>query len=54
MGGEEDRAILDATRRTVTFEHRWWMRTSLWIALAALTIVGLRVAWYLRSRRVST
>jgi len=54
MGGEEDRAILDASRRTVTFEHRWWMRTSLWITVAALTIVGLRVVWYLLSRRVST
>jgi hypothetical protein len=50
MGGDEDRAVLDASRRTVTFEHRWWMRTSLWITFAALTIVGLRVAWYLRSR----
>jgi hypothetical protein len=52
MGGEEERAVLDASRRTVTFEHQWWTRTSLWITLAALAIVGLRIAWYWRARRI--
>jgi hypothetical protein len=52
MGGEEERAILDASRRTVTFERRWWMQTSLWLTAVALVIVGLRVAWFLRSRSV--
>ena len=51
MAGGDDRAILDASRRTITFEHRWWTRTSLWLTLAALAIVGLRVAWFLRARR---
>jgi hypothetical protein len=50
MGGVEEQAILDASRRSVTFEHHWWTRTSLWLTVAALTIVGLRVGWFLRSR----
>src|SRR5262249_16412834 len=41
MAGAEDRAILDASRRTVTFEHQWWRRTSLWITLAALAIIAM-------------
>ena len=50
FGGEEKRAILDASRPSVTFEHRWWTRTSFWLTIAALVIVGLRVAWFLRSK----
>ena len=51
LGGSEERAVLDAAHSTVTFEHRWWMRTSLWLTLAAVVIIGLRAAWFLRSRR---
>jgi hypothetical protein len=50
FGGQEERAILDAARPSVTFEHRWWTPTSLWLTVAALVIVGLRVAWFLRSK----
>jgi hypothetical protein len=49
--GVEQRAILDAAHRTVTFEFRRWTRTSIWLTVAALAIVGLRVGWFLRSRR---
>jgi hypothetical protein len=53
-GGVEQRAILDAAHRTVTFEFRRWTRTSIWLTVAALTIVGLRVGWFLRSHRGRT
>jgi hypothetical protein len=52
--GVEQRAILDAAHDTVTFEFRRWTRTSIWLTVAALAIVGLRVGWFLRSRRGST
>ena len=52
--GVEQRAILDASHHTVTFEFRRWTRTSIWLTVAALAIVGGRVGWFLRSRRRST
>jgi hypothetical protein len=52
MGGVEQRAILDAVHPTVTFEFGRWTRTSIWLTVAALAIVGLRVGWFLRSRRI--
>ena len=51
IGGVEERAVLEAGHSTVTFEHRWWMRTSLWLTLAAVAIIGLRAAWFFRARR---
>lgn len=52
IGGVEEHAILDASHRTVTFEHRRWTRTGIWLTVAALLVVGVRVAWFLRVRRV--
>ena len=49
--GVEQRAILDASHHTVTFEFRRWTRTSIWLTVVALAIVGLRVGWFLRGRR---
>jgi len=51
--GVEQRAILDASHHTVTFEFRRWTRTSIWLTVAALAIVGVRVGWFLRTRRGS-
>src|SRR5262245_3561255 len=48
--GVEQRAILDASHRTVTFEFGRWTRTAIWLTVAAVLIVGLRVGWFLRSR----
>jgi len=50
-GGVEQRAILDAAHHTVTFEFRRWTRTTIWLTVAALAIVGLRVGWFLRGYR---
>lgn len=52
MGGEEERAVLDPSRRTVTFEDHWWTPTSVWLTVAALALIGGRVGWFLRSRRL--
>jgi len=49
--GVEQRAILDAAHHTVTFEFRRWTRTTIWLTVAALAIVGLRVGWFLRGYR---
>src|SRR5262249_23496720 len=51
MGGSEQQAILDVSRRHVTFERRWWI--GLWMIVAALVLMGLRVAWFLRGRNRS-
>ena len=48
--GGEQRAILDASHRTVTFEYGRWTRTAIWLTVGAVLIVGLRVGWFLRSR----
>lgn len=48
MAGMEQQAVLDASRRGVTFERRWW--TGLWLSVAALMLMGLRLAWFLRAR----
>jgi LPXTG-motif cell wall-anchored protein len=53
MGGAEQRAVLDPSRRTVTFEDQWWTRTSIWLTVAALALLGGRVGWFLRGRRRS-
>jgi hypothetical protein len=55
IGGVEEHAILDASGRTVTFEHRRWTSTSIWLTAAALVIVGGRVGWFVlqRNRRTS-
>jgi hypothetical protein len=50
IGGNEERAILDPSRRTVTFENQWWTRTTVWLTVAALALIGGRVGWFLRSR----
>lgn len=52
--GGEQRAVLDAANRTVTFDNRWWMRTSVWLTAAALLMVGLRVGWFVRSKSRAT
>jgi hypothetical protein len=49
MGGVEERAILDASRRTVTFEHRRWTQTSIWLTVALL-LIGGRVGWFVFQR----
>jgi len=49
--GVEQRAILDAAHHIVTFEFRRWTRTTIWLTVAALAIVGLRVGWFLRGYR---
>jgi hypothetical protein len=51
IGGVEQRAVLDAGHSTVTFERGWWTRTSLWLTLAAVAIIGLRAAWFFRARK---
>jgi hypothetical protein len=50
LGGREERALLDPSRRTVTFEDQWWTRTTVWLTVAALALIGGRVGWFLRSR----
>jgi len=50
IGGNEERAVLDPSRRTVTFENHWWTRTTVWLTVAALALIGGRVGWFLRSR----
>jgi len=50
-GGEERRAILDISHHTVTLEFGRWTRTAIWLTIAGIGIVGLRVAWFLRARR---
>jgi hypothetical protein len=44
-------AVLDAGHRTAAFEHRWWTATSVWFTVAALGIIGIRAAFYVRARR---
>jgi hypothetical protein len=51
IGGNEQRAVLDPSQRTVTFEDHWWTRTAVWLTVAALALIGGRVGWFLRSRR---
>jgi LPXTG-motif cell wall-anchored protein len=51
IGGNEERAVLDPSRRTVAFEDHWWTRTTVWLTVAALALIGGRVGWFLRSRR---
>jgi hypothetical protein len=53
IGGHEERAVLDPSQRTVTFEDHWWTRTTVWLAVAALALIGGRVGWFLRGRRRS-
>ena len=50
MGGVEERAILDASRRTVTFAPQRWTRTSVWLTVAALVLIGGRVGWFVFQR----
>jgi hypothetical protein len=50
IGGHEERAILDPSQRTVTFEDQWWTRTTVWLTVAALAVIGGRVGWFLRTR----
>jgi hypothetical protein len=50
IGGNEHRAVLDAAQRTATFEDHWWTRTTVWLTVAALALIGGRVGWFLRSR----
>lgn len=52
IGGREERAVLDPFRRTASFEDHWWTRTSVWLSVAALALIGGRVGWFLRSRRI--
>jgi LPXTG-motif cell wall-anchored protein len=51
IGGVEERAVLDAGHSTVTFDRRWWTRTSVWLTLAGVVLIGLRAAWFFRARR---
>jgi hypothetical protein len=51
MSGTRQDAILDASIRTVTFEDRFWARTSVWLTVAAVLILGVRVGVFLRRRR---
>jgi hypothetical protein len=50
IGGHEERAVLDPSQRTVTFEDQRWTRTTVWLTVAALALIGGRVGWFLRSR----
>jgi len=50
IGGNEERAVLDPSQRTVTFEDQWWTRTTVWLTVAALALIGGRVGWFLRRR----
>ncbi|HEX7795125.1 MAG TPA: hypothetical protein VF456_12275 [Vicinamibacterales bacterium] len=50
IGGREERAVLDPSQRTVTFEDQWWTRATVWLTVAALALIGGRVGWFLRSR----
>ena len=50
-GGVERRAILDVSHHTVTLEFDRWTRTAIWLTIAGVGIVGLRVGWFLRARR---
>jgi hypothetical protein len=56
IGGVEEKAILDASRRTVTFEHQRWTRTSIGLTVAALLLVGGRVGWFVfrKGRRATS
>jgi hypothetical protein len=51
LAGVEEHAILNASRPTVTFEFRRWTRTSVWLTVAALVVVGGRVGWFAWRRR---
>lgn len=51
MSGTRHDAVLDASSRTAIFEDRFWTRTSLGLTLAAVLILGVRVAVFLYQRR---
>jgi hypothetical protein len=51
IDGVQMRAILDAGHRTAAFEHRWWTAMSVWFTVAALGIIGVRAALFVRARR---
>ena len=46
LGGVEEHAILDAARRTVTFERQRLTRTTVGLTAAALALLGGRVGWF--------
>lgn len=51
MSGTRHDAVLDASNRTVMFEDRFWTRTSFRLTLAAVLILGIRVAVFFYRRQ---
>jgi hypothetical protein len=50
MSGIRHDAILDAGNRSVSFDDRFWTRTSVWLTAVALLVLGIRVGAFIYQR----